>query len=273
MSGGALKLIALILMTLDHIGVFFPNSPIWFRYLGRLAAPIYFFSAAEGIYHTHDRISYLKRLYKASILMTVFEFIYSRFSGIFIENNIFASILHGTILVYIIEEFRENKLKRNKLMIVYIVHQIITTIICVCINNFDTFLSYDFAKIILTVLMNYLFSAEGSFYLTFAIVIFYLCRNSKKRTAVVFTVYCTIFFALTVLKVPTYTYRFLRSMGLDRGTTDILTLTFDLFGFEMSENIASASYYELAFTKYYQWMMIFSLPLILTYNSIKRKIP
>ncbi len=42
MSGGELKLIALILMTLDHIGVFFPNSPIWFRYLGRLAAPIFF---------------------------------------------------------------------------------------------------------------------------------------------------------------------------------------------------------------------------------------
>lgn len=267
MSGGELKLIALILMTLDHIGVFFPNSPIWFRYLGRLAAPIFFFTAAEGIYYTHDRIGYLKRLYKASILMSVLEFIYSHFSGIFIENNIFASILHGTIIVYIIEEFRENKVKRNKLMIVYIVHQIITALICICINNYGTFLGYPFTKIVFTVLMNYLFSGEGSFYLTLAIVIFYLCRNNKKKATVVFTVYCLIFFALTVLKVPTNTYRLLRSMGLNRGITDMITLPFDLLGFEMSENIARASYHELAFTKYYQWMMIFSLPLILTYNG------
>lgn len=32
-----IKIIALILMLIDHIGEFFPGSPIWFRWLGRLA--------------------------------------------------------------------------------------------------------------------------------------------------------------------------------------------------------------------------------------------
>lgn len=36
-----IKIIALILMLMDHIGEFFPDSPIWFRWLGRLAAPLF----------------------------------------------------------------------------------------------------------------------------------------------------------------------------------------------------------------------------------------
>lgn len=44
MSTSALKWTALVLMVLDHLGEFFPGQiPLWFRYLGRMSAPLFLF--------------------------------------------------------------------------------------------------------------------------------------------------------------------------------------------------------------------------------------
>lgn len=64
-----IKIIALILMLMDHIGEFFPDSPIWFRWLGRLAAPLFFYALAVGFRHTRNRKKYLLRLYLANVGM------------------------------------------------------------------------------------------------------------------------------------------------------------------------------------------------------------
>lgn len=64
-----IKIIALILMLMDHIGEFFPDSPIWFRWLGRLAAPLFFYALAVGFQHTRNRKKYLLRLYLANVGM------------------------------------------------------------------------------------------------------------------------------------------------------------------------------------------------------------
>ena len=44
LSSFALKVIAIIFMVLDHVLTYVPgvNIPIWFGYLGKLAAPIFF---------------------------------------------------------------------------------------------------------------------------------------------------------------------------------------------------------------------------------------
>ena len=59
LSGNQLKLIALITMTLDHIGVhLLPQFPI-LRIIGRLAMPIYAFLIAEGCRYTKNKFKYL----------------------------------------------------------------------------------------------------------------------------------------------------------------------------------------------------------------------
>ena len=68
-----IKIIALILMLIDHIGEFFPDSPIWFRWLGRLAAPLFFYALAVGFRHTRNRKKYLLRLYLANVGMVFFN--------------------------------------------------------------------------------------------------------------------------------------------------------------------------------------------------------
>lgn len=61
-TGNQLKLLALVSMTLDHVGlILLPGVPV-LRLLGRLAFPIYGWMIAEGCRHTHDRRRYLGRL-------------------------------------------------------------------------------------------------------------------------------------------------------------------------------------------------------------------
>ena len=59
MNRNILKIIALISMIIDHIGmVFFPDIVI-FRIIGRLAFPIFAFFIAEGWYYTKHRKKYV----------------------------------------------------------------------------------------------------------------------------------------------------------------------------------------------------------------------
>lgn len=70
MSTSALKWTALVLMVLDHLGEFFPGQiPLWFRYLGRMSAPLFLFCLAVGMRKTRSRIRYIKRLWIGSAVM------------------------------------------------------------------------------------------------------------------------------------------------------------------------------------------------------------
>ena len=75
LSGNALKIIAMITMTLDHVGVqLLPQYPL-LRILGRLALPIYGYMIAEGCRHTKSRKRYLLRLAAMAALCQLVYFI------------------------------------------------------------------------------------------------------------------------------------------------------------------------------------------------------
>ena len=62
LTGNQLKIIAMITMTVDHVGMqLFPRL-LWLRMIGRLAMPVYAYMIAEGCRHTRDRKKYLLRL-------------------------------------------------------------------------------------------------------------------------------------------------------------------------------------------------------------------
>jgi hypothetical protein len=59
LTGNQLKIIAMLTMTIDHVGmVLFPQH-LWLRLVGRLAFPIYAFMIAEGCDHTRSMPRYL----------------------------------------------------------------------------------------------------------------------------------------------------------------------------------------------------------------------
>ena len=57
-----LKLVAIAAMLVDHIGgAFFPEIPV-FRWIGRLAFPLFCYCLTVGLLYTHDIRRYLGRL-------------------------------------------------------------------------------------------------------------------------------------------------------------------------------------------------------------------
>lgn len=73
MSVFSLKIIAIILMIVDHIGHFFPNIKyaVLFRMFGRIVAPIFFYLLVEGFIHTSDRKKYSNRLLVFGLIMSI----------------------------------------------------------------------------------------------------------------------------------------------------------------------------------------------------------
>lgn len=57
-SGNQLKILAIVLMTLDHIGMLLFPSVLWLRIVGRAAFPIFAYMIAEGCFHTRSRRRY-----------------------------------------------------------------------------------------------------------------------------------------------------------------------------------------------------------------------
>ena len=73
MSSFGLKVVALILMIIDHAAEFLPGMPVWMRWLGRLAAPIFIFCSVWSFTYTRDRKKYLLRLYIAGVIMSLVQ--------------------------------------------------------------------------------------------------------------------------------------------------------------------------------------------------------
>lgn len=75
LSGNQLKIIAMVAMTCDHVGLqLFPHA-LWLRWIGRLALPIYAFMIAEGCRHTRNRKKYLLRLVGLGLLCQIVYFV------------------------------------------------------------------------------------------------------------------------------------------------------------------------------------------------------
>ena len=72
------KIIALVLMVLDHIHYFFEFTglvPEWFSMVARLSAPLFLFCTVEGFAHTHDRKRYFLRIWAIATAMGTVEFL------------------------------------------------------------------------------------------------------------------------------------------------------------------------------------------------------
>ena len=68
LSNFDLKILAIITMTIDHIGaIIYPNIDA-FRIIGRISFPIFCFLLVEGFKHTHNRFRYFIRLLLFAII-------------------------------------------------------------------------------------------------------------------------------------------------------------------------------------------------------------
>lgn len=108
-----LKIIAIVTMTLDHIGLMLsenitmPNDPIVvvFRGLGRLALPLFCFMIVEGVLHTKNFKKYILRLSISLLLVSTALIALKNIPQLGFESastfgNIFIDLTLGAIGVY-----------------------------------------------------------------------------------------------------------------------------------------------------------------------------
>lgn len=157
LSSFILKIIAIITMLLDHIYTYIGGTgidiPIWFGYLGKIAAPIFFYLIVEGFFHTRNRKKYLFRLASFGVVMVCIDKILG------IGNNIFLSLSLAVVLMMFLEKIKD--INANK--IVMIIGAIVTSSL-------------------------FLFT-EASIYGLVMVIIFYLFRNKKVIMSILYGIF------------------------------------------------------------------------------------
>lgn len=124
-SGAALKRIAILTMTIDHIGAViiqrfmvtqgfdrnFWEMVYWpFRYIGRIAFPIFCFLLVEGYTHTKNKKKYLFRMVLFAILSELpFNLAVGGKILDFRYQNVFWELSLGILLMMILEKIERQK--------------------------------------------------------------------------------------------------------------------------------------------------------------------
>ncbi|MBE6135658.1 MAG: hypothetical protein E7181_00080 [Erysipelotrichaceae bacterium] len=122
-SSFILKIIAILSMTVDHLGViinsFYPDLNTLYtvcRYIGRLALPLFCFMIVEGVIHTKDIKKYVIRLgimaVVIAIILAVFEYVPSLgLKELSFQGNIFMDLLLGALMLWALSQKENKKLR------------------------------------------------------------------------------------------------------------------------------------------------------------------
>lgn len=250
MTTTTLKIIALLLMTVDHVGAFLPDMPFALRCIGRLSACIFFFCAVEGFTHTRDKMSYLKRLYLMNLLMAAIDIFLPMAFGQneVIGTNVFLEIFGMMLLIFLWDKFQGDRKKQIISTVLFWVYQFGVLYLMEAALKY----SGEAEKTAVYALLGCSVSFGGNAqFVDLLIPIFYLCRGNKKRLAVAYSAWCGLYFFWEVLGVPSLLDPLVEPLGI----------SFTVFG----------SVTHRMFRTAIQWMMIFSLPLLLCYNGKKGK--
>lgn len=235
MTSTLIKIIALLLMLIDHIGEFIPGTGNILRYLGRLSFPLFMFCFVWGLHYTHDRKQYFLRLYIAGIIMAVMNLVL----GIIvpspyrlITNNIFVTFLVMGLLIDLIEHIRYGKQGAWKYALAFAGLQVVsfgimavfrnTALFDLVGNHMDT---QYVTRLIGALLPNLLQNEGGPYFIIFGIVLYF----TKERKWLMSVSYCLFSLFFLASCAPDFTY----------------------------ENV---------WLYHYQWLMVFALPIMLLYN-------
>ena len=167
MSSFKLKLLAILTMLLDHIGVIlFPNI-LWLRLIGRLAFPLFAFFITEGFRKTSDVKKYIQRLF---ILALVSQLPYWTAFGMDAGLNIFFTLTMGLLGLYLRDKY-----------------------------------STDFPVFLLAILA-FIIDASYNVYGVLLIYVIHITRNNIKKMFGYFSLLHVIYY-LVLLVLPYYNFK------------------------------------------------------------------
>lgn len=117
-----IKLLAVIFMTIDHLGAYGFEIPVFSAYnyqlrlIGRLAMPLFLFCLTDSIRYTRSCPKFLLRLYLTAVAVSLFTSVTNYFFGDTVGRFILANIIYTYLYVAIYTILIENILKavRNR---------------------------------------------------------------------------------------------------------------------------------------------------------------
>lgn len=188
-----LKLMAMITMLIDHIGLLFYPHIMLYRTIGRIAFPIFAYQLCTGYSKTHNLIAYIKRLLIfACISQVPYVFLNRNMDLNLFRINVIFLFLYGIFVLYIFDKttykFHEIKSDINFFNIM------IWLFLC------STLIVIIFLPIILEIMFSQ-FTFSYSTYGILIILIFHIFKNQRVNILIT---YILISFFTTYLKGGVY---------------------------------------------------------------------
>lgn len=118
MSSFTLKILAIIFMTIDHVGLLlFPSVRI-LRAIGRLAFPIFAFQIGIGFKHTRSKEKYILRMLLFTLISQLPFALFLEAAKISPVLNIGATFTLALLALYTINKFTKNWIKYPVLILI-----------------------------------------------------------------------------------------------------------------------------------------------------------
>ena len=114
LTNNQLKIIALVTMTLDHIGAYLFPSVLWLRLVGRLAFPIFAYMIAEGCRYTRS-------LGKYFATMAVFAFVVQGVDFLARDSLYMSILVTFTLSISLVWLFQKAEKTKNPLWAILLV--------------------------------------------------------------------------------------------------------------------------------------------------------
>lgn len=150
LNSNALKIIAMILMLLDHLWATIIPGNQWMTLVGRMAFPIFAFLIVEGYVHTSDYKKYIKRLLIFGLISEIpFNLIYTGSLIFPFHQNVMFTLAFGLLIISEIDKIKSNKEIKIKVKSVF-------KILLFLLISIIGFVDYGITGV-LTILVFYLF--------------------------------------------------------------------------------------------------------------------
>lgn len=152
-NNNQLKIIAMIAMVFDHVGlVFFPSLDI-FRIIGRLAFPIFAYMIAEGCKYTKNRTKYLLQI---GVLALICQVVYLVFMQSFYQS-ILVTFTLAILVIFSIDNLIKNKNFLSGLIAFLVIASVVflSYVLPEIITFKDYAIDYSYLGVLLPILIYY----------------------------------------------------------------------------------------------------------------------
>lgn len=127
-NGFQLKWIAIISMTIDHMGAVLYPQYDWMRIVGRLAFPIFAFLIVQGMIYTKDVKNYLIRLGAFALLSEIpYDVAFCNSVFDIEKQNVFFTLVIGALAIHIYQTAEQRYMQLSAVVFLSVVAEFINS--------------------------------------------------------------------------------------------------------------------------------------------------